>query len=270
MELARVQNILYRLITAPGGVDEGLAEEQALGPEGLTELIRGDDRLSARDRLAIYANAYFYRILDVCREDFPATVALLGDAHFHNLITGYLLDYPPTEPSIQYAGCQLAEFLRGHPLRANRPFIADLARLERALIESFHAVDATPLAAAALSALTPAEWPALELALHPAVHILDLEWHVEVVVRAVEEGRTPLAPTPGPLKLLVWRRNSRVHYRELEPGEAAALTLAKDGATFAAICTAVAEESRTADPSPLIARFLGQWLSAELLLRREA
>ncbi len=270
MELARLQTILYRLITAPGGVDDGLAEERALGLDALAELIRGDDRLSARDRLAIYANAYFYRLLDVCREDFPATAAVLGDAHFHNLITGYLLDYPPTEPSIQYAGRYLADFLGGHPLRASRPFIADLARLERTLIESFHAADATPLAAAALSALAPAEWPALGLALHPAVRILDLEWHVEDVMRAVEEGKTPEAPTPGPLKLLVWRRNSRVHYRELEPGESAALTLAANGTTFAAICTAVAEESRAAEPAPLITQLLGKWLSAGLLLRRES
>jgi hypothetical protein len=270
MELARLQNILYRLITAPDGVDEGLADAPALGPAGLAELIRGDDRLSACDRLTIYANAYFYRLLDVCREDFPATAALLGDAHFHNLITGYLLDYPPTEPSIQYAGRYLADFLRGHPLRASRPFIADLARLERTLIESFHATDAIPLAASELSALAPAAWPALELTLNPAVRILDLEWHVEDVVRAVEEGKTPEAPPPGPLKLLMWRYNSRVHYRELEPGESAALTLAADGTTFAAICAAVAEESRVAEPAPLITRLLGKWLSAGLLLRRES
>jgi hypothetical protein len=268
MELTRLQKILYRLITAPGGVDEGLADAQALGPAGLAELIRGDDRLSARARLAIYANAYFYRLLDVCREDFPATAALLGDAHFHNLITGYLVDYPPTEPSIQYAGRYLTDFLRAHPLRANRPFIADLARLERTLSESFHAADATPLAAAALSALAPAEWPALELTLHPAVRILDLAWHVEEVVRAVEEGKTPEAPRPGPCKLLVWRRDSRVHYRQFEPGESAALTLAMNGTTFGAICAAVADESGAADPAPLIAQLLERWLSAGLLLRR--
>ena len=267
MELARLQNLLYRLITAPGGVDEGLVDTQALGPDGLAGVVRSDDRLSARDRLAIYADAYFYRLRDVCREDFPATVAVLGDAHFHNLITGYLLDYPPTEPSIQYAGRYLADFLRGHPLRASRPFIADLATLERTLVESFHAADALALEPAALNAITPAEWPGLGMALHPAVRILDLEWHVQDVVRAVEDGEEPEAPPPGPLKLVVWRRDTRVHYRELEPGESAALTLAADGTTFGAICAAVADESGVADPAPLITRLLGKWLSAGLLLR---
>lgn len=269
MELAHLQRILYRLITAPGGVGEGLANEPALGPAGLAELIRGDDRLSARERLAIYADAYFYRLLDVCREDFPATAAVLGDAHFHNLITGYLLDYPPTEPSIQYAGHFLADFLRGHPLGASRPFLADLARLERTLVEVFHAADARPLEAAALSAVDPAQWPGLAMALHPAVRVLDLGWHVEQVVRAAEAGAAPTAPPPGPVRLLVWRRNARVLYRELEPGEAGALARAANGTTFGAICEAVAEESRAADPAPLITRLLGKWLSAGLLIRRE-
>ena len=35
---------------------------------------------------------------DVFKEEFPATLALLGEVNFHNLITGYLVDYPPTEP----------------------------------------------------------------------------------------------------------------------------------------------------------------------------
>jgi len=269
MELARLQTLLYRLITAPGGIAEGLANEQSLGPNSLEGLISGDDRLSARDRLEIYANAYFYRLLDVCREDFPATVAILGDAHFHNLITGYLIEYPPTEPSIQYAGRHLPDFLRGHPLRESRPFLADLALLERTLVEVFHAADAIPLEAAALSAIDPAQWPAMGMATHPASRVLDLEWHVEQVVRAVENGESPQAPPPGPLKLLVWRRNSRVLYRELKPGESVALTIARDGATFAAICEAVARESGAVDPAALITRLLGQWLSAGLLIRRE-
>jgi hypothetical protein len=34
---------------------------------------------------------YFYRLLDAIKEDFPATLKILGDFEFHNLITGYLI-----------------------------------------------------------------------------------------------------------------------------------------------------------------------------------
>lgn len=269
MELARLQSLLYRLITAPGGVAEGLANEQ-LGEEGLEGVIRSDARLSAHERLEIYANAYFYRLLEVCREDFPATVAVLGDAHFHNLITGYLLEYPPTEPSIDDAGRHLADFLRGHPLSADRPFLADLATLERIMVEVFRAADAVPLEPAAMRSLEPAEWPALKLGLHPASRILDLEWHVEQMVEAIADGAAPPVPARGPLKLIVWRRDSRVRYREVEPDEATALEIARTGPTFATICEALAQANPAAEPAPLITRMLGRWVAAGLLIRRAA
>jgi hypothetical protein len=252
MKLADLQKLLYRLVVAPSGVDEGLARETSIGRGGLEAVISGDDRLSARERVAIYADAYFYRLLDVLKEDFPATLAALGEAHFHNLITGYLIEYPPTEPSIAYAGRHLAEFLRQHPLHDRAPFIADLALLERTLIESFHAADADPFDGAAMSAITLAEWPALAMRLHPAARTLELEWHVEQVQRAVEHHESWQGPRRGPVSLLVWRKETEVFYRAIEIPERAALTIARDGAAFAEICEAIARTSNAADPAPLI------------------
>jgi len=266
VELADLQQLLYRLIVAPSGVNEGLARETSLGRGGLETVISGDDRLSARERVEIYANAYFYRLLDVFKEDFPATLALLGEAHFHNLVTGYLIEYPPTEPSIAYAGRHLAEFLRQHPLRDHSAFIADLARLERTLIESFHAADALPLDAAAMSAIAPGEWPALRMKLHPASRILELEWHVEEVLRAVERREAWEEPAHEPVSLLVWRKNIEVFYRAIEGPERAALAIARDGASFAEICEAIARTSNAADPAPLINQLLNRWISDGVLV----
>ncbi|HEV2169709.1 MAG TPA: DNA-binding domain-containing protein, partial [Candidatus Binatus sp.] len=112
MELRNIESLLYRLITAPEGVRDGLGRERRLPAGGLGAIIDGDDRLDAVDRLDIYANMYFYRLLDVLREDFPATAAVVGTDLFHNLVTGYLLEHPPTEPSIAYAGRYLAKHLR--------------------------------------------------------------------------------------------------------------------------------------------------------------
>ena len=71
--LGDLQSLLYRLITAPSGVEEGLAAEKTLPPEGLSATVRGNSRMSAVDRVEIYANMYFYRLLEVIKEDFPAT-----------------------------------------------------------------------------------------------------------------------------------------------------------------------------------------------------
>src|SRR5271166_4575794 len=135
--LKKLESLLYRLITAPSGVAEGLAAERELGAGGLDAVVIGDDRLSAQERVDIYANMYFYRILDALKEDFPATLAVLGNDNFHNLVTGYLLEHPPTDPSITNCGSHLADYLRDHPMREAAPFIADLAKLERATVEVF-------------------------------------------------------------------------------------------------------------------------------------
>ena len=275
--LKNLQALLYRLITAPEGVAAGLAAERALGPtmlgdlKNLEVLIESDDRLSATERLEIYANAYFYRILDCLKEDFPATLAILGGDNFHNLVTGYLIEYPPTEPSIAYAGRHLAEFLHHHPMRERWPFIGDLARLERTLIEVFHAAEAKPLNAEAMRAVAPEDWPALAMRTHPALAIVDCEWRVDELLREVEaamgESDHVLGePAHAPVGVLVWRRNSRVHYRALERAERAALELASAGASFAAICEVIAAVRGDDDPVALINRLLARWLDEGLLV----
>ena len=283
--LKALQALLYRLITAPEGVAAGLAAERASGPEVLDRLIESDDRLTATERLEIYANAYFYRILDCLKEDFPATFATVGPDNFHNLITAYLIEYPPTEPSISYAGRHLAEFLRHHSMRPRIerwPFIADLARLERTLIEIFHAAEAEPLSAEAMRSVAPGDWPALAMRTHPALAMIDCDWRVDQLLREVESGagetdRHLGAPAHEPVSVLIWRQNSRVHYRPLQRWERAALEVAHAGATFATICETVAvscaahdqigsDQPASIDPLAVINQLLPRWLDEGLLV----
>ncbi|MGH7820183.1 MAG: HvfC/BufC family peptide modification chaperone, partial [Candidatus Binatia bacterium] len=88
--LDETQRIFFELIRAPEGVRQGLgalADRERRLPLGLEGLIAGDERLSSIARLDVYANMYFYRILDVLKEDFPALLAVIGDTRFHNLVT---------------------------------------------------------------------------------------------------------------------------------------------------------------------------------------
>jgi hypothetical protein len=234
--------------------------------------VLGDDRLSAEERVDIYANMYFYRLLDALKEDFPATRKVLGDNGFHNLVTGYLLEHPPTEPSIFYCGRYLSSFLRDHPLSADRPYLADLAALERSTVEVFHGPDADTLDADAMRAIPPAEWPALKLALHPAVQILDVKWRVAGLLRAVEENREWVPAEAGIAKIIVSRRNRRVLYRELEPIEYRAMEAAGVGVTFAEICDVIAADADNSnagevDSVATLNRLLARWLSDGIFVR---
>ena len=264
-KLKDLQALLYRLITAPSGVAEGLAGERELSARGLDTIVLGDDRLSSEARVDIYANMYFYRILDALKEDFPVTRAVVGDDHFHNVVTGYLIEYPPTQPSLYYCGRYLAEYLRGHPIRERAPFVADVAALERAIVEAFQGRDATALTADALRAIAPEDWPAMKLSVQPSAQTLPLEWRVSELVRAVEEDKQWQPAERGAVKVIVWRRDMHVFHREIEQIEADALEAVARGATFAEICDVVASHSEIADPVAEMNRMLARWLSDGLL-----
>jgi hypothetical protein len=267
-QLKNLQSLLYRLITAPSGVAEGLAAERDLSAAALDAIVLGDDRLSAEARVDIYANMYFYRIRDALKEDFPATLAVLGDDNFHNLVTGYLLEHPPTEPSISECGRYLADYLSDHPLREGAPFVADLAKLERAVVEVFVGPDDAALEPDSLRAIPAADWPAMKLRIHPAAQLLALEWRVSELLRAVEEGSlSKPAEQDAALKVLVWRRNARVFHRDLERAEADALEAVSRGSTFAEICDVVAANAEDQDPVAVMNRMLARWLADGLLTR---
>ncbi len=266
-DLNWVESLLYRLITAPSGVAEGLAEEKSLARGGLARVIVGDDRLSAEERVDIYANMYFYRILDVLKEDFPATLCVLGAERFHNLVTGYLIESPSAHFSISNVGNHLADFLRDHPLRDEFPFLADLGRLERALIEVFHAADAAPLDVEQMRAIAPEGWPSLKLTLHPANQILELQWNVATILNAVEQGEEPFHPVRDAMTMLVWRNRNLVYYRAIDSAERDQLAALSNGTTFAEICEMIAGGVDEGDPAVAINQRLEAWLRDGLLVR---
>ena len=268
--LGDLQSLLYRLITATNGVEDGLVTERKLPPDGICALVRGNAHLSAVERVEIYANMYFYRLLDAIREDFPATFGVLGDANFHNLITAYLIEYPPSDPSIGEASRHLGEFARNSPSRKKWPFVADLIRLERAMVEVFLAPDAQPLGVEEMRAIPTAQWCSLRIAAHPALQVLDCEWRVEEIVRAIAHEQPFSAPARDARTILVWRRSYSVSFRALDDLEQSALRMVGRGYPFGAVCEATAAERGDSATPAAMSRMLMRWLSDGVLVRMQS
>ena len=267
--LARLQRQLFALITAPRGVADGLA---ALGvePADLEAAIAGDARGSALERLQIYAEMYFYRILVVLRDDFPKLAAAVGDAAFHNLATDYLLAHPSRHPSLRNVGSALPAYLTGHPLAAARPWLAELAALEWARLDVFDRADATPLAPDTLAHLDPDAFAELRLPIVEAHEIVRARHAIDEIWRA------PAAPPAAALSpdderaFLVWRKGVTVFHRALERREADALELARAGVTFGALCSRLGDELPENEAAATAATLLGRWVADELVKARRA
>ncbi|MGZ3438810.1 MAG: HvfC/BufC family peptide modification chaperone [Polyangia bacterium] len=264
--LRDTQQLFWSLITAPEGVGDGLRRLD-MKSDDLARVVSGDERLDAVQRLDIYANMYFWRLLDILRGDYSAVVACVGDDPFHNLVTDYLLACPSSHPSVRNVGARLPDFLARQPLAAERPWLVELARLERARIELFDGPDAAPLTLDELRALAPDDFVALPLPLVPSHLLLEVEHAVDDVWRAVENEQPVEPPEPGARTLLAWRPDITVYHRPLEPLERRALLRARDGASFGVVCELLAESMTMEEAGPAAFQLLARWVGDGIIAR---
>jgi len=224
--------------------------------------VRSRAPLSAVERWDIYANMYFYRLRDCVQQDFAAVAGTIGEVNFHNLMTDYLLAHPPSHFSLRYAGQHLATFLADHELLRDWPYLADLARMEYAIVDAFDAADTQPLDPDALRRVPSEEWPRLQLAVSPAVRLLRLDWPVADVWRAIKDGKEPGVLTAGETHMRVWRRDWCIFHKVIDAHEAAALATLLNGGTFAQMCAAFAEDGQEAN---IALSMLQTWLAEHVL-----
>jgi hypothetical protein len=244
-----------------------LAPEAPPADQTLLGLVRAGDGLGAIDRLAIYADMYRARLLDVLREDFPRTVAVLGEDAFDALGSRYLARHPSTHPSLRQVGGHLAEFLDGEAARPH--WLADLARLEWARVEVFDAPDAEPLRLDDLRTLAPAQWPALQLRTIPACAVVDSAWPVHEIW-AAGAGDPLDVVRPAACCIRVWREGFSVSHAAMGEAERRVFPLLQRGEPFAALCAELAGDGDPESAAHEAGALLMRWLEDQLLARPPA
>jgi hypothetical protein len=173
-ELTHLQTGLKRVLTDPLGVSHAL--ETNSFP---LEWIIGDLRTPARERLNVYGEGYFFRLLECLSQDFKTIKELLGERRFHGLIADYLESHPSTSPSVVDLGRELSGLLKTHPLLNELPYLADLALLEWTCLESFLSDRLPPISSEALGAISPELLERAILRIQPCVRLLQLDWPVQ-------------------------------------------------------------------------------------------
>jgi len=265
--LRELQDAFWRHLAAAPGDDAG----RPIAP-GLAALLVGTEELPAEARLAIYARMYFWRLLDVLREDHPRTAAILGDETFRAVVRGYLGRHPSEDPSVANVGRAFAAFLATNLPAGAPPWAADLARLEWARREVFDAPDAPALGLDALRALTPAAWPATCFAVVPALARLVVGWPVQRAWAAAPDDPA-VALTGARTALRVWRSGFSVYHAVLDAREEAALASLAAGEPFAAVCEAFADlpaEEAAAQAASLLVTWVKDGMVCSLAPERRA
>jgi hypothetical protein len=268
-----LQRLLSHLIRAPEGVTPGvsaLVESGELESHDLSFVIEPNRRMSADQRLDIYATMYFERLHESISEDYPKTRARLGATNFHNLITDYLLAHPPAHYSLREAGRALPDFLGTHRLAEPSPALADLARLEWARVSVFDERDAQPLDRDRLLEASADGPDALSLWLIPAARVLTLDPLALTLWRDDDAPQGDADPhSAGPEKrcVVVWRKEFAVLHRFAEEDEERCLdALAATGIMLPELAELLLKPDAGAErTSERFASLLELWLHNELL-----
>ena len=268
--LAELQRFMSELIRAPEGVAAGMQDLISRGlleSDDLSYAIDASDRLAPHARLDIYASMYFFRLLDCLADDFPKTKERLGDAHFNNLITDYLLAHPPSHYSLREAGRALPGFLAGHELATTFPAAGDTAQLEWARVDVFDDFDVSALNRDTLLEGSEQEPEYFSIRFIPAARLVEVDSRVLAQWDSPEDAFDPADPGEGTVAVVVWRKGFRVlHRRAVEDEARCFAALAQAGVTLPELAEMLLKPDASAErTSERFAALLELWIQNELL-----
>lgn len=146
-------------------------------PEGLTD---PQGRPAGR-RFDVYRNNVTVSLTEALRQAFPVIRKLVGDDFFTAMAREHVRAHPPKSPLMMFYGSEMPAFLETFPPVQHLGYLPDIARLELALRESYHAADATPVAPEALQALTSDALLTSRLTLAPALRLVRSRWPVHAI-----------------------------------------------------------------------------------------
>jgi hypothetical protein len=233
-DLGQIQRWMQAAIMHPAGVAEGVASAEArshidVGPDEAETVVTRSRALTALERLAIYGYAYYARLLECLREEFPVLKHALGEELFDAFAAEYLQQYPSRSYTLFQLGTNFPRFLEEtRPDREGKgnagpdwpDFLIDVAALELSFNEVFDGPGVEGehlLGAEQLRAISPERLLEARLVGVPCLRLLALRYPVHKYFAAVRRQEEPDLPGPAETFLAVTRRRYVVRHYELSP-----------------------------------------------------
>lgn len=201
----------------------------------------------SKARFDVYRNNVTASLLRVLQAAFPVTQRLVGAEFFAAMAVEFLRAHPPRTRMMMLYGADFPAFLAAFPPVAHLGYLPDVARIEQALRESYHAADAAPLAADRLAALPPEDFVSARLSLAPSLRLIRSDWPALSIWWANQGDPARPLGASGPESLVILRQDYDPSPLTLTPGMAGILAALADGQTVgSALEAAQAETDLTA------------------------
>lgn len=289
--LQSIQRWMQAVIINPDGVESGAASaaaHQAL-PEtpSIDDLILPSNALSSQRRLEVYANAYYARLLECLRDEYPALTTLLGEDTFNAFGFEYLQQHPSQSYTLADLGQAFPAFLAENRAAATGgnsesqntestdeswvDLMIDLAVVERTYSEVFSGPGiekSETLRADVVAAIPPEQVSRIRLVVAPCVRLVRLNTMAHEFAIAVRKGTasTEQLPDAVPTCLVITRLNYVVRTIKVENEEFQLLEHLIKGATLEEAIERLAEHSPMTDDqwTDQLSRWFQKWAADRL------
>lgn len=184
-------------------------------------IVTGPNGKAAGRRYDVYRNNVTVSLIDALAAIYPAVQRITGTEFFRAMARFHVRSNPPTSPLLFEYGRSFPQFIEAYEHAQTMPWLADVARTERAWLDCHHARDAVPLLPAGLSAVTPDRLADLVFVPHPAARCLRSQYAAVTIFAANRDGAPIMridASTPE--DALITRPEFDVTVRRLPPGGA--------------------------------------------------
>ncbi len=212
----RLERWMLEVVSHPDGVSAGLETDGARrhlpgASKRLEDVVEPSKALGSAERLGIYANMYFCRLVDVLAEEFPTVRHVLGGDLFTKTVTAYVTAHPSTHYSLSMLGRAFPEYLRDKAKDLpHQEFVSELALLERAIEEVFDAPRAPEFQVDDLLEVPRERWAEIRLRMILALRLYAFRYPVNDFYQARRDERHMDLPAPETSWLVVFRRNFKV------------------------------------------------------------
>ncbi|MBO6637496.1 MAG: putative DNA-binding domain-containing protein [Roseitalea sp.] len=146
----------------------GLLDPERAAPPHVT----GPNGKGAVKRYNVYRNNVTVSLIDALADIFPAVLKLTGENFFRAMAREHVRAHPPRSPLLFRYGRDFADFIAAFEPARPLPYLADVARAERAWLTAYHAADAAPLDPAELAAIPADQIAGARFAAHPAFAVI--------------------------------------------------------------------------------------------------
>jgi hypothetical protein len=211
-------------------------------------VVAGPNSKAAVKRYNVYRNNVTVSLINALAAAFPATLRITGVDFFRAMARFYVRATPPISPLLFDYGRDFPDFIERYEFAQSVPWLADVARIERAWLDAYHAADIQPLMSDELAAIPSEQLPNTVLKPHPATRVIPSRFSAVTIFSANRsDGPVSGVEVVEPEDALLTRPALEVEVRRLPPGGALFLRRLITGEPLGAAASAAFSESPSFD-----------------------